>query len=78
MATEYTGQDRFIRASVGEEFVIALESNPTTGYEWETHFESSILQLVGREFSAYGSGVGSGGIERFRFKAVTAGDTSLS
>jgi inhibitor of cysteine peptidase len=77
MATEYTGANREITASVGEEFVIALESNPTTGYKWEVHFDSSILQLVAREFSAYSSGVGSGGVERFRLKALTAGVTQL-
>jgi len=77
MATEYTGQDRDIAVSVGERFVIGLESNPTTGYEWEAHFDSSMLQLVDREFSAQGLGIGSGGIERFRLKALTAGETTL-
>jgi len=77
MTTEYTGHDRDITVSAGEEFVIALESNPTTGYNWEAHFDSSILQLVDREFSAYGSGIGSGGIARFRLKALNAGDTKL-
>jgi inhibitor of cysteine peptidase len=77
MATEYTGRDRDITVRVGEEFVIGLESNPTTGYEWEAHFDSSMLQLVDREFSAHGVGIGSGGIERFRLKTLTAGETTL-
>jgi len=77
MATEYTGRDRDITARVGEEFVIGLESNPTTGYQWEAYVDSSKLQLVDREFSIHGAGVGSGGIERFRLKALTAGETAL-
>src|SRR5207249_4919406 len=77
MPAEYTGQDHDITAQVGEEFVIALEGNPTTGYEWEAHFDSSVLQLVDRQFSVLGPGIGSGGIERFRLKALAAGDTRL-
>ena len=77
MMTEYTGRNREITAGLGEEFVIALDSNPTTGYECEAHFDSSMLQLVNREFSAHGVGVGAGGIERFRLKALAAGETAL-
>ena len=77
MPTEYTGKHRDITVRVGEEFVIALEGNPTTGYQWEAHYDTSMLQLVDRAFSAYGPGIGSGGIERFRFKALIAGDTQL-
>jgi predicted secreted protein len=77
MPTEYTGKHRDITVRVGEEFVIALEGNPTTGYQWEAHYDSSMLQLVDRAFSADSRGIGSGGIERFRFKAPTAGDTQL-
>jgi inhibitor of cysteine peptidase len=77
MTTEYTGKHRDITVRVGEEFVIALEGNPTTGYAWEAHYDSSMLQLVDRAFSANGPGIGSGGVERFRLKALTAGDTQL-
>ena len=78
MPTEYTGQNRDITIRLGDDFVIALESNPTTGYAWEAHFDGSMLRLVDREFSSYGPGVGAGGIERFRLKALIAGDTLLS
>jgi inhibitor of cysteine peptidase len=54
MPTEYTGQNDEITAQVGEEFIIALESNPTTGYAWEAQYDSSILQLVDRRFSPLG------------------------
>jgi inhibitor of cysteine peptidase len=77
MPTEYTGQNDEITAQVGEEFIIALESNPTTGYAWEIQYDSSILQLVDRRFSPLGPGIGSGGIERFRLRCLAVGETRL-
>jgi inhibitor of cysteine peptidase len=77
MPTEYTGQNDEITAQVGEEFIIALESNPTTGYAWEAQYDSSILQLVDRRFSPLGPGIGSGGIERFRLRCLAVGETRL-
>ena len=77
MPTEYTGQNDEITAQVGEEFIIALESNPTTGYAWEAQYDNSILQLVDRRFSPLGPGIGSGGIERFRLRCLSVGETRL-
>jgi inhibitor of cysteine peptidase len=77
MTTEYTGQNDEITARVGEEFTVALESNPTTGYGWEAHYDSAILQLIDRWFSPSGPGIGSGGIERFRFKCLAVGESRL-
>ena len=77
MSTEYTGQNDEITAQVGEEFIIAIESNPTTGYGWEAHYDSSILQLIERSFSPSGPGIGSGGIERFRFGCLAVGESRV-
>jgi inhibitor of cysteine peptidase len=77
LPTEYTGQNDEITAQVGEEFIIALESNPTTGYAWEAQYDNSILQLVDRRFSPLGPGIGSGGIERFRLRCLAVGETRL-
>ena len=65
MPTEYTGQNDEITAQVGEEFIIALESNPTTGYAWEAQYDSSILQLVDRRFSPLGRGSGQAASSAF-------------
>jgi predicted secreted protein len=73
MPIEYSDQHRDITVN----FLIAQEGNPTTGHKWVADFDSAILQLVHREFVARGSGIGAGGIERFRFKALAAGDTRL-
>ena len=77
MTTEYTGQNDQIAAQVGEEFIIALDSNPTTGYRWEAHYDNSILQLIDRWFSPSGPGIGSGGIERFRFRCLAVGESQV-
>jgi len=35
-----------INASLGKEFTISLESNPSTGFEWWTKLDPSYLSLV--------------------------------
>jgi predicted secreted protein len=67
----------------GEILAIKLEANQTTGFWWEVaQFDSSILEQMG-------SGVyymddtedppppGTGGVKVYRFKALSAGETSL-
>ena len=67
----------------GQILVVTLESNPTTGYRWElAETQESILQQMGEaEFKQSETGepplVGAGGWEIFRFKAISAGQTSL-
>ncbi len=56
-------------------FVIALESNPTTGYRWQVEFDSEMLALERQDFEPHGAGVGSGGVESFAFKALKSGET---
>ena len=77
MAAEYTREDRDIAATVGSELVIAVASNPTTGYTWHAHVDSAALALIDHAFAALGTGVGAGGVERFRFKVLAAGDSVI-
>ncbi len=70
-----------INANVNEEFVIALDSNPTTGYSWQESYNQSFLKLVDKKYeqSPGSEGtVGSGGTEYFRFKALKAGETKIT
>ena len=39
-----------INASVGKEFTISLESNPSTGFEWWTKFDPNCLSLSNSTF----------------------------
>jgi inhibitor of cysteine peptidase len=77
MTKEYTRQDSVIRVRHGDEFVVALDANPTTGYQWEPRIESDALQLLERRLPTPGHGVGAGGVERFRFKVIGTRSTRL-
>jgi inhibitor of cysteine peptidase len=77
MPQEYTASDRVISVRAGGDFVVVLAANPTTGHEWEAHFDAALVQLIDRVLAASGSGIGSGGTERFRFKALGPGDGQL-
>ncbi|MCX6011484.1 MAG: protease inhibitor I42 family protein [Chloroflexi bacterium] len=75
------GED--IKIGVGQEFIIALGSNPSTGYSWEASYDETMLELVGGEpeYEADEVGddvVGAGGVELFRFLALAAGETEIT
>ncbi len=79
----YTDAKETITTSVNQEFVIALDSNPTTGYDWEPSYDVSMLSLDEAESKyvpdekAKGL-VGAGGTHYFRFKALEAGQTEVT
>lgn len=75
------GQD--IDIGVGQEFIIALGSNPTTGYSWQASYDETMLELVGGEPTYEADEteegvVGAGGVEYFRFLALEAGETEIT
>ena len=84
MPKTYTREQARLGVRAGEQFTVELESNPTTGYQWQPDFDPAALRLVGRDFSlaraAAGAAmaVGGGGIERFRFESLAAGTSRLS
>lgn len=69
-----------IKATVGQKFIICLESNPTTGYKWEIAkpLDSNIVMFV---YSSYKPGrrklIGGGGRELWVFRAVGRGKTEI-
>ncbi len=70
-----------INADVNEEFVIALDSNPTTGCSWQESYDQSFLTLVEKKYEqspGTEGQVGSGGTEYFRFKALKTGETKIT
>jgi inhibitor of cysteine peptidase len=77
MPQEYTASDRVISLRVGADFVVVLAANPTTGHEWEAHFDAALVQLIDRVLAASGAGIGSGGTERFRLRALGPGAGEL-
>ncbi len=73
-----------VRISPSTSLKVTLESNPTTGFEWElvqisdaNVLEKSSNKYVG-DFHLFGSGmVGAGGKEVWTFKALEKGHSTL-
>jgi len=77
---EYSDPGQEIEIGVGKQFIIALDSNPTTGYNWEADFDESFLKLVQDEFKPAEDKdlVGAGGEQRFTFEGVKKGKTEVT
>jgi len=70
-----------LEAAAGDEFKIVIESNPTTGYHWElmNEPEANVVILVSNEYKGDEPVMpGSGGVEVWTFKAVSAGETQIT
>ena len=77
----YTDASQTINTRLNQEFIIALDSNPTTGYDWEESHDNSILSLMGKEYKVGEKApglVGAGGTQYFRFKALKTGKTEIT
>jgi inhibitor of cysteine peptidase len=70
-----------VEVKVGEQIVITLDGNPSTGYTWEAKdLDATMFEQVGDPaFSSSNPGlVGSGGTLTLTFKALKAGSASLT
>jgi predicted secreted protein len=69
-----------INASLGKEFAISLESNPSTGFEWWIKYDPNYLDLMNSTF-VNGNGksgfLGVQGTQMFTFNAKSAGNTEV-
>ncbi len=75
----YTDLGRGISIGVNQEFVIALGSNPTTGYSWQESHDETMLRLVDSKYEVGKEGVvGAGGVEYFRFRTLQVGETEIT
>jgi predicted secreted protein len=65
---------------LGNVLIVELRGNPTTGYEWQRtdSLNHAVLEPLGYAYIPDRPEiVGSGGLWRFRFKAVHTGSTPL-
>ena len=70
---------------VGDTLTVTLESNPTTGFEWELRefSEEGILELMGSEYQPGEEAKqdipvpGAGGLEVWTFKGIKKGQTVI-
>lgn len=78
--TSLTGSDngKTITVHVGDEIDIALDSNPTTGFDWAIDKSNdSLLTLKQTNYQASSNLIGSGGTDTFKFVAKSAGTVNL-
>ena len=77
----YSDSGRTISIGVNQEFLIALGSNPTTGYGWQESYDETMLELLEKKYElgdkAEEGVVGAGGVEYFRFKALKTGTAEI-
>jgi inhibitor of cysteine peptidase len=78
----YTDPEQNLSVSVNQEFIVALSSNPTTGYTWQENYDEAMLKLVEKTYEqseeAKPPVVGAGGTEFFRFQDLKAGETKIT
>lgn len=87
---EFTEPGTVFEVDVGEEFVVVLESNVTTGYAWELEVPvlEDVIRLVSDEYVAPDTEadttladttlVGAGGRQELTFEAVGVGTAEVS
>ena len=77
----YGANGSTIETTVGQDIVIALESNPTTGYTWRVsgRVDQSIVGLISSDYepSASTTALGVSGHQRWTFRAVGRGTTTI-
>jgi len=75
----FTDASQPVAVQAGEEFFIALPSNPTTGYTWtQSVADGKIVAYEGNVFQPPSSGtIGAGGQQLFIYHANRSGTTSI-
>jgi inhibitor of cysteine peptidase len=74
--TVYTpGQS--IAVDKGDQFVIALASNPTTGYAWKAAANDNVDQVKSKFVQGDTKLMGAGGTQLITFEATKRGSTTL-
>ncbi len=79
----FSGSETPFVMKVGDEFVLTLESNPSTGYLWRLaeKLDENIVKLAGSEYKAIDTNtkrVGAGGNEVWTFRAEGKGKTTIN
>jgi predicted secreted protein len=76
----YTNPEKTIRCKAGSTFSIVLDSNPTTGYQWQLadSRDGRLLKFINSRYRASKTDLaGAGGKETWSFKALSAGQTTI-
>ncbi len=76
----YTDTIQGIQTNVGNEFIIALDANPTTGYNWNEEYNDKLLELTSKEYKPDEKAAGltgAGGTQYYRFQARHIGSVEI-
>jgi predicted secreted protein len=79
-ARSYTEADDTIKIAAGQNIVITLEANQTTGFKWELAepLDKGMLELVNVEYVlGMARFLGAGGKEVWTLKALAPGEASI-
>lgn len=77
---EPTDHTQLITVRAGETFDLVVPSNPSTGYHWDIvpELDANLVEFVEQNyFAEQPTTVGSGGMEAWTLRALTAGDTTI-
>ena len=76
----FTDAGQLVTVAAGEDFFIALPSNPTTGYTWTQSIANGyVLAYEGNVYQSLSNGVmGGGGQQIFIYHANRSGATSIA
>jgi inhibitor of cysteine peptidase len=76
----FTDAAQSVAVQAGDDFFIALPSNPTTGYTWTQSIgDGKVLAYEGNVFQAPSNGlIGAGGQQIFIYHANRSGATAIS
>ena len=80
-AVTFTDKGGNLAVTAKRAFVIALESNPSTGFAWTITQKpnAKIVKFTHKQYSEpKSSALGAAGVERFRFKALKAGQATFT
>lgn len=69
-----------IEVQAGDTFNIVIDANPSTGYHWELvgELDGNVVEFTSRDYTADEPVLaGSGGVDVWTFKAVSAGETTI-
>ena len=61
----------------GQEFVIALTANPSTGYTWDAGPNDNVKYQSSKQVNASNGAIGAAGTQELTFKAVKTGSSTL-
>lgn len=77
---EPTDPTQLLTVPAGETFDLVVPSNPSTGYHWNIlpELDTNLVEFVEQNyFAEQPATVGSGGVDVWTFRAVSAGDTTV-